>query len=87
MFLNYLFTNANVNCRNTKKAEVISFLTGYRSKKIGQSFSHVEKEKLEIEEKGELSKKNSDDVRILRKYFEMLGLAQILKEIDKDFGH
>lgn len=85
--MSYLFLSAKTNCRNTEKAKFISFLTGFSETKIAQSFSRIEKQKLELEEKTEFSKKNSDDYEVVRKLFEILKLTEIQEQIDRDFGY
>lgn len=85
--MNYLFTAAKVNCHNTEKAKFISFLTGFSEAKIAQSFSRIEKLKLELEEKTEFSKKNSDDYDVIRNLFGILHLTEIQEQIEKDFGN
>jgi hypothetical protein len=72
------------SCKNTGKAKAISFLTGYSEQKIAQSFSRLEKEKSEMNEKKELGEKLSKDIDIVRKYLKILGLEEIEKQMDKD---
>ncbi len=78
LFMNYLFTFAKVNCQNTRKAKVISFLTGYSTNTIGDKLSALHSKAddnfIAYEE----------DMKIVRKYFESLGLTEIVNMIDKD---
>lgn len=84
LFLGYFFNFAEVECTNTAKAKVISFLTGYSETKIAQAFSRIEKEKLSMIENEELSEKFSKDVNVVRKYFKLLNLEKVLDQIDQD---
>lgn len=78
LFMNYLLAFSKANCHNTKKAEVISFLTGYSKNTIGDKLSALH------------SKADDNfvayekDMKIVRKYFESLGLSEIVKMIDRD---
>jgi len=87
LLVDYIFKAAKVNCKNTQKAKVISFLTGYSENTIVQSFSRIEKEKLEIEDESEISDKFYNDMKIVRDYVEKIGLAEAVKIIDKDLGN
>ncbi|MGC2238637.1 MAG: hypothetical protein WA584_20960 [Pyrinomonadaceae bacterium] len=87
LFLDYFFNYANIKCFKTERAKVISYLTGYSETKIEQSFSRIEKEKLESKEKKELSGKFYDDVEVIRKYFKILRLEEIQKQIDEDLEY
>jgi uncharacterized transporter YbjL len=82
--LDYLFELSAVNCRKTEKAKVISFLTGFSESKIEQTFSKIEREKLEYTKKNEFSKKFSDDIEIVRKYFKILKLEKAINKITQD---
>ena len=86
LLLDYLFNEAKAKCHNTKKAEVISALTGYSTNTIEQSFSRFEKEKLQIEDSSEVSEKFYNDMIVVRKYAEILGLANLVDKINKDLG-
>ncbi len=76
--MNYLLRFAKANGHNTDKARFISFLTGYSENTIAQKFSTLHK------------KEDADftayekDMNIIRKYFEKLGLNEIVKMIDND---
>ncbi len=78
LLLNYIFTYAKTNCHNTKKAEVISFLTGYSENTIGDKLSA-------LHSKADDNFINYEkDMMIVRKYFENLGLSEIVEMIDRD---
>jgi len=66
LFLNYLFTFAKVNSHNTKKAEVISFLTGYSKNTVGDKLSALHSKA----DENFLNYKK--DMQIIRNYFESL---------------
>lgn len=84
LFLDYLFKRAKIDCKNTEKAKVIAFLTGYSEKKIAQAFSRLEKEKLEFVDNTNASEKFSTDIKIIRNYFKTLRLDEIQQKIDND---
>ena len=80
LLLNYLFTYTKANCHNTKKAEVISFLTGYSENTIGDKLSA-------LHSKADDNFINYEkDMMIVRKYFENLGLSEIVEMIDRDLN-
>ena len=98
LFLNYLLDFAkeksreNHGLKNKKsladadKDRIIDFLTpisGKQSKKLHKPFK-VEIAK--IANKEEISKEFSGDMKVIRKYFEMLGLSEITNRIDADLG-
>jgi hypothetical protein len=87
LFLNYLFTYTGVNCPNTQKAEIIEFLTAYSDKQTIKLFSEFEREKSKVLENEEISEKFFKDMKIIRKYFERLGLMEIVAKIDEDLGN
>jgi hypothetical protein len=78
LFLNYLFTFARANCHNTKKAEVISFLTGFSKNTIGDKLSSLHSKA----DENYLNYKK--DMEIISKYFESLGLSEIVEMINRD---
>lgn len=78
LFLNYLFTFAKANCHNTKKAEVISFLTGYSKNTIGDKLSSLHSKA----DENYLNYKK--DMEIVSKYFQNLGLSEIVEMINRD---
>lgn len=78
LFLNYLFTFARANCHNTKKAEVISFLTGYSKNTIGDKLSSLHSKA----DENYLSYKK--DMEVISQYFESLGLPEIVEMINRD---
>ncbi len=78
LLMNYLFTFAKVNCHNTKKAEVISFLTGYSENTVGDKLSALHSK---ADENFTAYEK---DMKIIRKYFEKIGLSEIVELIDRD---
>ena len=78
LFLNFLFRFANVNCPNTKKAKVISFLTGYSENTVGDKLSAL------YSKEGNNFVQFVKDMKIVRRYFENLGLSQITEMIDRD---
>lgn len=87
LFMTYLFDSANIDCDFTKKAEVIEFLTGFSKKQIVKLPSEFEKQKLQIEDGEEASKRFLNDLEIIRKYFKKLGATEIVEKIDKDLGN
>lgn len=86
LFFLYLFDFAKVSCPFTKKAEAIEFLTGFSKSQIIKLPSAFEKQKLEIEDGGEVDKKFSGDMQIVESYFQKLGLSEIVERIKKDLG-
>ncbi len=78
LLLNYLFTFAKANCHNTKKSEVISFLTGYSENTVGDKLSAL------YSKADENFVAYEKDMKIIRKYFEKLGLSKIVELIDRD---
>lgn len=74
----YLLQYTKANCPNTKKAKFVSFLTGYSENTLRQQWSNIH------------SKKNEDgvswenDMKVVRNYFQELGLTEIVKMIDND---
>ena len=76
--MNYLLRFAKVNCHNTDKAKFISFLTGYSENTIAQKFSTLHKK-----EDANFTAYEKD-MKVIRKYFEKLGLNEIVKMIDND---
>lgn len=80
--MSYLLDELNVKCPLSKKKEFIDFLTPYSPNTI--------KTKLEnLHEKADLKPdKYEEDLRIISKYFENLGLTKIVEQIkrDLDFG-
>jgi hypothetical protein len=76
--LYYLLQHAETNCHNTKKAEFASFLTGFSENTLRQQWSNIH------------SKKNENgvdwkaDMKTIRRYFEDLGLGQVVRRIDDD---
>ena len=89
LFIDYILRYLKTSCQNTDKAKVISFLTGYSEQKIAQAFSRLEKEKLEMKERTELSEKFSKDIEIVCKYLQILQLNEIenlmYKDLELDF--
>ena len=98
LFINYLLDFANEKSRDNfrsknktplkdaDKNRIIDFLTpfsGTQSKKLHKPFKD---EIAKIAEKEEISEKFYKDMKIVRKYFEMLGLSEILDKIDADLG-
>lgn len=79
LILSYLFTYAKANCHNTKKAEAISFLTGFSSETIRQKLSN-----LHSKDNDKSFYAYKEDMRIVRRYFENLNLPEIVKMIDRD---
>jgi hypothetical protein len=80
LFLNYLFKGAGANCHNTKKAEAISFLTGYSKNTVGDKLSSLHSKA----DENFLNYKK--DMEIIRKYFESLGLSEIVEMINRDLN-
>lgn len=78
LFFNYLFTSAKVNCANTKKAEIISFFTGYSTNTIKDKFSKlhskVDDNYIEYEK----------DMNFVRRQFETLGMPEVVEKIGND---
>lgn len=76
--LNYLLNELNPNCKTSKKKEFIDFITPYSPNTI--------KTKLEnLHEKADLKpKKYEEDLQIISKYFENLGLTKIVDQIKRD---
>lgn len=87
LFMNYLFDYAKISCNFTKKAEVIEFLTGFSKKQVVKLPSVFGKQKLEIEDGGGINEKFFKDMNTVRKYFEKLGLDEVVEKIDKDLGN
>lgn len=98
LFLSYLLDFAKEKSREnfvlkTKKTltdadkdRIIDFLTpisGKQSKKLHKGFKE---EIAKIAENEEVSEKFYQDMRTIRKYFEMLGLLEITDKIDADLG-
>ncbi len=79
LFFNYLFSYAKADCHNTKKAEVISFLTGFSNNTIRQKLSN-----LYSKDNDKSLSAYKEDMRIVRKYFEELGLSEIVDLIDRE---
>lgn len=87
LFVDYLFDFAKINCPNTQKAEIVEFLTGFSSKQLVKVPSSFEKFKLQIEDGDESDENFTNDLKVIRKYFEELGLIEIVNKIDKDLGN
>jgi hypothetical protein len=98
LFLSYLLDYAKEKSRENHglkhkktlsaadKNRIIDFLTpisGKQSKKLHKPFKD---EIAKIAEKEEISKKFYNDMQVIRKYFEMLGLSEITDKIDADLG-
>ncbi len=66
------------DCEATKKAEFISFLTGFDSETVRQRFSTIYRKDAD---KPQAFKK---DMEIVCKYLEILGLDEIIRQIKKD---
>lgn len=84
LFMDYLFKYLRIDSMNTEKAKVIAFLTIFSEKKIAQAFSRLEKEKLEMKEKMELSNKFSKDIEVVRKYLKQINLEKVEELMDND---
>lgn len=80
LVFNYLFKFAQVNSHNTEKSEFISFLTGFSKETIRQRLSNLHEK--------ENNNRNlwEKDLKIVRKYFESLGLTEIVKMIDNELS-
>lgn len=79
LFVNYLSEFLQVNPTNVNKAKVINFLTGFSQTKIEQKFSTINKKNLDS------PNTYVEDIKTIRKAFELLGLDEIVKMIDNDF--
>jgi hypothetical protein len=84
--INYLleYSKAPAIRKNKKRAEFMSFLTGYSTNTLTQLFSWFEKEKANSQEKSEINEKFNGDMHDVRKWFDSLGLSEIVKMIDND---
>ena len=69
-----------------QRAEVVEFLTGYSSTKLKDVPAWFNKEIAKIKESEEISEKIFDDLQMVRKQFESLGLQEIVARIDQDLG-
>lgn len=78
LFFYYLFIYFKVNAHNTKKADIVSFLTGFDNESTRQQFSNVFK-KANINFDG-----FADDMKIVRALFQKLNLTQVFTLIDND---
>lgn len=78
LFMDYLFRDAKASSFNTKKAEAISFLTGFSEETLRQRLSTI------YNEKNKKDKSYKKDIRIVRNLFDKLGLSEIVKSIDQD---
>ncbi|MBL8123880.1 MAG: hypothetical protein JNJ39_07235 [Blastocatellia bacterium] len=82
LFLNYLLTNAKVDCTNIDKAKTISFLTGYSEKTIRQKLSNIH---------GKDNEKSfetyNEDMRKVRDYFSLVGLTEIAESVERDLSN
>lgn len=78
--MNYLLNNLRADCKNTKKIEFISFLTGYSRNTIEQAFSELNKE-LYLN-----SDAYKNDVKVIFKYFKNLGLTELANQVIRDFN-
>lgn len=67
LFFDYLFNYAEIKCDFTKKAELIEFLTGFSKRQLVKLPSAFEKQKLEIEDNGEISEKFLKDMNTVRR--------------------
>ncbi len=98
LFVSYLLDFANEKKRenfglknkkslaDADKDRIIDFLTpisGKQSKKLHKIFKD---ERAKIAEKEEVSEDFYNEMQIVRKYFEMLGLSEITNRIDVDLG-
>lgn len=81
LFLNYLFTNAKVDCKNTKKAKTISFLTGYSEERIRQKLSSIHGK-----DNDKSFKTYREDMRTVHDYFSLVGLTEIAESVERDLG-
>jgi len=78
LFFYYLFKRAQVNADNTLKGEVIDYFVGYSSKTSGQQFSKLH----ELADSN--FEKYKQEMLIVRKQFEKLGLKDAMREIDEE---
>lgn len=76
--VNYLLTFAKANAHNTEKAKFISFLTGFSENTIRQKLSNPYDK--DSSNPAALKK----DLKLVRAYFEKLGLSQIASQIDQE---
>src|SRR5205085_2802880 len=76
----YLLQYAKANCHNTKKAKFASFITGFSNNTLRQQWSNIHWKK---DEKG---LDWESDMKIVRGYFEELGLPEVVKSIDNDLN-
>jgi sulfite reductase alpha subunit-like flavoprotein len=76
--LNYLLTYKQASCPKKEIAKFISFLTSYSENTVVQKLSTLHK-------KGDENYiAYEKDMKVVRKYFEKLGLIEVVKMIDND---
>lgn len=80
LFFSYLLTYSKAKGPNTKKAEVISFLTGFSKNTINNKLSTLHSKA------DDNFVQYENDMKIVRKYFEKLGLSEIVEIIDRDLN-
>jgi hypothetical protein len=76
--VHYLLLYTRANTHNTKKAKFSSFLTGYGEEGFRRQWSNIHGKS---DESGQIWEK---DMKIVRSYFEELGLTEVVKLIDND---
>jgi hypothetical protein len=96
LFLSYLLDFAKVNSQsfnnkrkeisNSDKNKIIEFLTTYSGKQSNKLWAKFNTEKAKIQETEEIEEKFYQDMQVIRKYFDLLGLSEIINKIDADLG-
>lgn len=86
LFFKYLSENPQATKNQAKKNKAIELLTGYKVGQLNKLPSWFEKEKAKTEENLELDEKFFKDMGEVRNLFNLLGLTDLAKMIDRDLG-
>ena|ERR1700687_3577011 len=76
--IHYILRSLRANDNNTRKANLASFLTGFSEHTLRQQWSNIHSKKDENGVEWEA------DMRVIRGYFQDIGLADIVRQIDDD---
>jgi hypothetical protein len=78
--IHYLLKSANAADNNTKKADFAAFLSGFSKHTLRQTWS-------DIHRRAEINGTAwENDMKMVRRYFEELGLSDVIKFIDDDLA-
>jgi len=86
LLIYYLFKGFNISVANAHQSDLIELLTGYSKKQTIKLYAEFEKRRLEVTDGEQIDNIYFKNMKTARKRFEMIGLADICKLIDRDLG-